>query len=447
MSIFLYVSETVDSVRSKLVGYAQLGGLVMSNWLLGGAGRQLLEAVAKTVEASTRQNAQAIRGFASLDTSVDPGDVDPYDAGNVLLAPSAGYLSDLGSNVYGTTREEASFATGFVTFTNSGAGAVSQTFLPFALTLQRDFANADGSVPQYRNADGGPTYSRPGGGTIAANPDGSLTVGVGIDVLLPIQAEEVGSASNASATHVSVLVNVLPGVTVSNAAAVLGSDRQGADAYRDACREEAALTSPNGAGDAYRYLAVTARSDGTYGKSTTGTPVGITRVYVSAGAVFGVVNVYLANAAGAPSGADVTIVDTLITLTPGVIAVPDAIQINVLAAVNVVIDITYSMKVKASSVVGGVAGVYTQGAQGVAAPVFAANEAAINAHLEGVDIGGDNQIAGAGTIATEDFRGVLFGAWPTANTVAVTLPAGLTTGIAVGHVGVSGVFTGTVTLT
>jgi hypothetical protein len=429
MPFFLYVAETAASIRAKVVGYAQSAGLLLTNMIAGGVGEQILETVVTTIAGVSAIQAKAIRGFASLDTSFDPGDVDPYDPDNAGLPPTPGFLSDFGSNVFGTDRIVDIEATGSVTFANTGVGAVNQNLTAFSVTFQRDTANTDGSYPTYRNS-------------------APIIAAVGITVTVPIIAESPGAANGAGPGHVTVLVTTLPGVTVTNPAAVVGFDRQGADDYKAACREAASLTSPNGPEDAIRYLAVTARDDGTFGNSTTGNSLGITRVYVSQASSNGIVNVYFAGpAGGAAISGSVAMANQIITKKPGFISVPDAITYTGLAATDVSVPLTYTVKAKVTSVPGGVAGTYTQGAQGVAAPVFAAIEASMsNVYFAGVDIGGFDQTAGAGTLYADEIRSQIAAVWPTTYHTTLSAP-GADVALAVGHVAVVGAFTGTVVLT
>jgi len=248
VSITLYVTETADAVRQKIVGFAQVGGLLITNWLVGAVGQQIFETVVQLVAAESQIVAQSIRGFASLDTATDPGDVDAYDSANVNLAPAQGFLSNKGSADYGTERIGETFATGTLTFANTGPGAAQQTIpgTP-SITFQSTAQNSNGDYPTYRNSNTSP-----------------IVVGVGATVSVPIIADQPGTAYNAPTSGlVTQLVSTLPGVTVTNPSPVLGTDRQDADSYRAACREAASLTSPNGPADSYRYLATTGRDDGT----------------------------------------------------------------------------------------------------------------------------------------------------------------------------------------
>src|SRR5690606_27186702 len=107
----------------------------------------------------------------------------------------------------------------------------------------------------FQSSASGKTYRNTEGGTLdTANP--TLT----LDVL----AEEIGADSNAAAGEIDTLVTTLIGVTATNAAAVVGSDEEDDDDLRQRCRDALAALSPNGAAQAYSFIArSTLRSDGT----------------------------------------------------------------------------------------------------------------------------------------------------------------------------------------
>lgn len=495
--------ETLASIRAKMRGYLVAAGSSITDWILGGVGQQIEEATEQAIWNEATQVSSLVRGYASLDTSVDPGDPDPYDPANASRDPEPGFLSAKGEGDYGTPRVNKTFATGTVTFTNNSSPATAVTFGVGTLT----FTSSGTGNPTYRNTAGSP-YSKVGGGTITAAANGSLTVPWGVSVYLPVQAEVIGTGSNASAGQLSLTTVLAPtGVSATNALSILGSDREAADLYREKCREAAALTSPNGPADAYRYLATTARDDGTYGNSATGTPLGVTRVYVSEASATGIATVYLATATGAPISGTVTTITGIIKTSPGVIAVPNTVTINVSGATNTTIAMQYTVKGKASLIPGGAtAGTYytpwlastiyavgqkvynssnvyvctvagTSASSGgptgtgtgitdggvtwdyVSSGSYSANVAAVlvaisnnsASYLASVPIGGNDQSGGAGVIYTVDLSVAIV--TTTINNVpvglydpALTIPSGSSTSIALGHVGVLGAATGSLVL-
>src|SRR5262249_16618862 len=142
--------------------------------------------------------------------------------------------------------EEGSFATGSITASNSTGFSYSGG--------AGDLVVLD-SVTQktYRNT--------------APFSIGSMATGV----VIPIQAVELGTGSNAAAGDIDTLVTVLAGVTITNPAALVGADPEDDVALALRCKEKTGTLSPNGPRDAYAYFARSAtRADGS--------AIGVTRV-------------------------------------------------------------------------------------------------------------------------------------------------------------------------
>ena len=271
----LLANETVGSVRRRIVEAAKTAELAVTAWVVGDVGEQFLAAmtiVGFQVAGSTTKMA---RGYASLDTSFDPGDVDPFDPDNENLEPEAGFLSNMGANTFSTPRQEATFATGFWTFDNS-AGSVARTLAPGALTITWTGGSPPTPNPTYRNAEDSTIYTEPGG---------TVTVAAGATLELPIVAEELGTRSNAPAGTLT-LTTTLSGVTGTNAAPVVGTDREDADAYKERCRDAPSRVSLSGPSAAYEYLAKT-KINGDPLLNATGNQVNITRVQVSGSSATG----------------------------------------------------------------------------------------------------------------------------------------------------------------
>jgi hypothetical protein len=403
-------SETLASIRAQVVGYAQAAGLVVTNWISGGVGEQILQTVSTLEFAKSGAIAKAIRGFTSLALSVDPGDADPYDSTNVTLAPAPGLLSAFGENTFGTQRAEATLATGFALFDNS-AGAVARTFAPYALTWTWT-VDLGGGIP-----DPPPTYRNAEDPTIYTNIDGTVTVLAGATLLIPIVAEEVGTRSNAGVGALS-LTTTLTGVVSSNTTAIVGADREAADVYRDRCRQAGSRLSFAGPADAYAYFAAK-QLDGTPLLNELGAPVAITRAQVTQESDTGIVNVWFADDDGAPISEDVDAANANIELYAFV--VPGAITYTGAAAVDVVVPTSGTVKVK--------------NAPGVTeAAVRAAILAKMAATYAAYPVGGRDQVAGAGVLYKSDLQGALATAYPGIYDPAITTPAAATTALAAGRV-------------
>lgn len=421
---YLYVAETVSSIRSKIIGYLQAGGSTLSNWIAGGIGQQIVEAVSNATQGFTGIAARASRGFGSLEFSTDPGDEDPYDPVQATLAPRPGYLSDFGSNVFGTDRLGDTFATGSVSFINTGPGNVNQSLAPYTITVQSAVANPDGSHSTYRNSS-------------------AISSLAGTTVPVDITADIVGITGNASTGDVNVLVSVLPGVTVTNPADVTGGGgREGAGPYRDRCRIAPASVSPNGPADAYRYIALGAQKNATTGAvfyfpisgngtglgadsdgnlvaipNAVGQSLGVTRVYVSKDSATGLVLVYFATASGAAGGGVVTDLAMLFDAAYW----PDATTRSFNAATPHSVTVT-STSIKARAGAG-------VSAAGVAAKIGTA----LSDYFATIPIGGYDQTLGAGTLYLDEIRAVVSRADPAIYHVALSSP-GADVALALGEV-------------
>lgn len=404
-------SETLAAVRARIVGFAQAADLQITNWISGGVGEQILQAVAATTFATTSTVAKAIRGFTSLDLSVDPGDPDPYDASNELLAPAPGLLSAFGENTFGTKRAEASLAATTVLFDNS-AGLVARTFAPYALTFTWT-VDLGGGIP-----DPPPTYRNAEDATIYVNIDGTVTVPAGATLEIPVVAEEVGTRSNAGIGALS-LTTAMTGVVASNITPIVGSDREAPEVYRERCRQSGARLSFDGPADAYTYFA-SKNLDGTPLLNSLGAPVAISRAQVTQDSDTGIVNAWFADDDGAPIAEDVTAANDNIERLAFV--VPDAITYTGAAATQVVVAVAGTVKIKA--------------APGVSAAIVKTAILAAIAKLERTyPIGGRDQDAGGnGVLYTDDIQGAVANAYPGLYAAAVTTPAGATTALSVGWV-------------
>lgn len=407
--------KTESGVRSTLIGYAQAAGLQVSAWVNGDVGQQILETMITGTYAFSSIITSIVRGWISLDTSTDPGDVDQVDASNAALAPAPGFLSNLGSNVFGTTRTEEGFAAGTITLTNAGPGP--RDIAPETLT----FTYTGGSPPSPA-----PTYRNSADATVYTNADGTVTVGVGASVDLPIVAEIVGTGSNAPGGVVT-LTTTLVGCTALNADPILGNEREDADTYRARCRLAPARNSLGGPGNAFAYLAAK-QADGTALLNALGAVVNITRTYVTTDSTVGEVNAWYASPTGAASAEDVTAANLNITGTA--FGVPDCITFGPgasggIAAIETTVHVAGSVSVRAR------AGMTSAALQ---AAVKAAIVSALGDWFATVEIGGFDRVNGAGVVYTADLQSIARGAYPGLYDVVVSAPAAVTTAIALGHV-------------
>lgn len=407
MTLFeeLLQNETLKSVRERIVTIAQASTLSITNWITGGTGEQTLQTFALATYQKSLVISQTIRGLASLDTSTDPGDFDPYDPNNETLPPEPGFLSAKGENDFGTPRREATFASGFVTFTN--AGPVARTFGPSSLTFTWTASPPD-PAPTYRNAPDPSIYTDPGG---------TVTVSAGTSISLPIYAEEVGTRSNAPPNALS-LTTVLGGCSATNPSPIVGTDRESAEDYRERCRQAPSRVSLGGPTAAYEYLAQT-KLDGSPLVNASGNPVGITRVQVTQESDDGTVEAYYATGAGAATSEDVDAAND--NIERQAFAVPDAITFTGQAATEVPVSVAGTVNVP-------------EGPGVTEAVVRAAIVAALAEYFRTFKVGGLDRVGNLGRLYTSDLQATAAKAFPGLYAVAITTPFDASTILATGEV-------------
>lgn len=428
-----FSAETLAATRARILGYAQAAGLRVTNFVKVSVPYQIVETMTNAANYSSALSSRLVRGYASLDTSTDPGDEDPYDSTNASANPARGMLSEKGAGDYGTERITDGFARGTITITNASGGAID--IAPEAVTFARDTVDPDtGLTPTYRNIADAAVYT---------NPDGTVTIANGATLDVTIEAEEKGAGSNAGASHVALSTNLGTGVTATNAASIVATVRESAEAYRAKCRSAASILSLGGPQDAYRYIALSAKKaddgsvffippwgDGTTGigvdsdgafaviPDATGTAIGINRVYVSQSSATGTVAVYFASADGDPGATALTDLTALFDA----VYWPECTTRSFHRATNVTVTIAGTVKAKA-------------GAGVSAASVATAIDEAITAAFPGYDIGGFDRTAGAGTLYKQEVESLVNGAATSIYKVTLSSPSG-DTALALGQVAV-----------
>lgn len=217
------------------------------------------------------------------------------------------WLTLVAHYVYGVERDEGSFATGTLTLDNTAGGV---------------YSGAAGDLA-FVNSTTGKTYRN-----TAAYSIGALETGVAVAV----QAVELGTDSNAAATEIDGFESSpLAGVTVTNAAAIVGTDREEDPPLRVRCYEKTGTLSPNGPSDAYSFVAKGAvRADGS--------SIGVTRTRTLADGMGGV-TLYVADGDGALEAGDVAVLQELIETT----VAPLAVTPTVVEATGVPLAITYEL--------------------------------------------------------------------------------------------------------
>jgi len=240
---------TADEVEAEIYKALGVRGAATTAWKPGAVVRTIIAGVSIVLAA-----------FSELTAAVA--------AGGFLELATGSWLTLVAQYVYGVDRLLGTFAAGEVTLTNSSASNYT--------------GGADALIVQ--NSVTGAEYRSTGAWSVA--PFSTADVA--------IRAVELGSDSTSAATEIDTLVTTLSGVTVSNAAAVVGTDEEVDAELRRRCLERTGPLSPNGPRDAYGYAARNA-------VSSTGAAIGVTRVATEAPGD-GSVNVWVATSSGAVSG-------------------------------------------------------------------------------------------------------------------------------------------------
>lgn len=287
---------TVDEVKTSIYAAIAANGVDVTLWKPGAPTRTMIAGIAIVLAA--------LSGLVALIARM-----------GFLFLSQGDWLTQVAEHVYGVEREEATFATGEVTLDNAGGGVYSGG--PGDLVFIR-------STPTPQK-----TYRNTAAFSIAAFETG---------VVVPIQAIEAGSDSNAQAGEIDDFETPLLGVTVTNVEAVVGLDEEDDPALQAKCSAKLGSLSPNGPRDAYAYVAIEAERED-------GSSIGVTRVKTIPDGL-GLVDVYVADAGGEVSDAgDLATVDEAIQE----LAVPVGITAVVQSSTPVAIPVTYELWVRQGS--------------------------------------------------------------------------------------------------
>jgi hypothetical protein len=257
--------------------------------------------------------------------------------GTGLLVDGAGFTTtwmDLVSiNVYDVTRVPPTFATGNVSVNNTSAIAY-----PFTV----------GQL-HFQNAITGATYSATANGTI---PSGA----VGFNV--PVQADAAwpGQLGTSPAGQTLVLLTPLSGVAPQPLAiSLIGNNIETNAALLARCIAKLGSLSPDGAAQAYNFVATSIPTPATQAQATFPFNVlpftvtaPITRVATQLNTLNGVVGVYVADAAGAPPGGDVTTVAAAIQM----LCTPLSVTTTAAAVGTVALNLLFNVYILKSAGIG-----------------------------------------------------------------------------------------------
>lgn len=368
---------TKDEIEAAIFAAIEARGVATTSWKPGAVARTIIAGTALVLSAfSILQQRIAESGF--LELAVDD------------------WLTLVARFVYGVDRDLGSFASGNCTFDNSGAGV-------YALTV--------GGVIVSNSATG-KTYTNTAAFTLAAFETGKI---------VPMQAIEIGSDSTSPATFIDTMVTALAGVSVTNVAALVGTDEDTDPELREKCLAKTGTLSPNGPSDAYRFVALEAEKDD-------GTPAGVTRVTTVPDGE-GNVTVYVANASGPVTGSigdtstDLGAVDEAVQTQ----VVPLAVTATTVSAVAFTQPVTYE--------------VWIDSGIGITASDLAIQIATdLSAFFSALPIGGTGRTAGGGFLFKQAIEGVIAESIGTAFLIdkEITVPVPLSSVVAANEAPVAG---------
>lgn len=249
----LFLQETKAQIYARGLALAEGMGLTPSLWPPNDPTRSLYH-FAATVLALVEPLAAA------------------FVASGFLEHASGDWLTVMAEQVYGVTRAPASYASGSVTITCTGAAYY-------------DIEVGDIVV---RSSATGKTYTNTTGGTFVA--PGSIS--------LDFTADEIGEGSAAAATTIDTMITRLVETTsCSNASAFVAVDEESDDSLRFRCRAKLGTLSACGPRDAYDFVVRDSAKTGS---------TEITRSRTIAESTTGNVTVYVAGPSGAVGGGAVT---------------------------------------------------------------------------------------------------------------------------------------------
>ncbi len=248
-------TEEVEQSAYNLLGAI---GIPATSWAQGGVARGIIRVVSRLFSGVT-------------------GVVSVVTRGTLLDYAEGIYLTALAYYQYHVQRQEAVFATGVVTVSNSSGNSYS--FAEGELRLTNTLTNAE-----FQNTS-----------VVNISP---MQVGVLVDVIALV----AGSDSTSTPGSITSFVTPKVGLSCTNANAIVGLDEETDAALRIRCHDALGALSPNGPKEAYAYIAKTAtRLDGS--------PIGVNRVSTSVDSGTGVVLVYVADPDGPIDPLDLAIID------------------------------------------------------------------------------------------------------------------------------------------
>ncbi len=316
----LFTPLTADQIRAKMVVELLVLNIPADKWRAGGVASSILTVASMVLALLSIAIVEILQGF-------------------FLPTATGGGLKALAYYVYGVTVPDATFATGTITLTNTGGGSYTKAIGAYSV----------------RNPITKAVYSN----SVA------FSLGSGETLTTYFRAVEAGSASNSIPNTITEQVTSLLGVTITNAAAFVGTDAPTDAAIRQLCFNKLASLSVRGVRTAYAYAIQTATNPVTMG------PVNINRWAITENSHVGTVTLIVAAPSGIVDPNDLIGVQTRIEE----VARPCGVEADAVAATGV--PYTRSLTIYASAKAGT-----------VAADVKAACDAALIDYLSAFAIGG-----------------------------------------------------------
>lgn len=275
---------TKEEVEQSIYNLLSASGLPITSWQSGSVVRTIIGVFAETF-------------------SVWTGIIAKLNKAEFLDLAEGIYLTLLAYYVYNVERIPPTFATGFVTLTNSGGGIYPQ----------------DPQDLIFVNPTTKKTYTNTGAFTLNGNTT----------LIIAIRATEEGKASSSTPNTITEMVTKLNGVSVTNALSVLGNDQESDANLRQRCKDALGALSPNGPQAAYEYFSKsTFRPDGSL--------IEVNRVKVSPDSSIGIVSVYLADSDGELDSGDVDLIDENIQANVVPIAITAIVNSAIVKNINIV---------------------------------------------------------------------------------------------------------------
>lgn len=341
MSLFTFVQlttkATVADMKATLYAYLEASGISTTSWGSLSPTRVLADAFSRM--AAVIQNSQV---------TANRGGFRDTATGDWLITTS--------KQMYNVDAISAQFALGEWIAANSGGGLYD--LAPGDLTLKNTVTEKT-----YRNTT-------------------TIHIGAGdTGVIIPIQADEVGTESNATPGQVTTLVTTLLGVSGTNLAPVVGQDAEAEVDLRARDLESLGALSPNGPAGAYSYIAKTPSLNG--GAS-------VNRVKVLPPPGDGTITIIIASPLGVVPGAEVASVQLGIDQY----ATPEVATATVISAS------AYGQGFGTTVYVPSILGVS-------AADVTTSVQQAIVDYINALPIGGTELVPGAGKILWRSVLGAI----------------------------------------